>query len=171
MAELKYQDFCIRYNHSVSLAVEKEHGIPRSEYFAATWNLPVESFVVPNPLLVETLKRLNVQSGVLTAAPRIWAERVLEALQVREIFGQALFTGDPDTRKPDPKAFEQFVDLWKLDPEEILSIGDQEFSDILPAQAIGMKTLRIAKNAQTQAEWTAPDVISALKLLQKKGIL
>ena len=129
-AESMYQDLNRRYKGEVSLAVEKEFGIDRSEYFAHTWNLVAEEFIAANELLLPTLQELTVLSGVLTAAPKVWAEKALTFLQIRQLFGDALFTGDPDIRKPNPEAFLQLAQFWNLEPGQILSIGDQEKTDI-----------------------------------------
>ena len=170
-AEDMYQDLSRRYNGEVSLAVEKEFGIDRSEYFVFTWNLEAEEFIDTNELLLPTLQELTIRSGVLTAAPRVWAEKALAFLQIRTLFGDALFTGDPNIRKPDPEAFQQLARFWKLKPSQILAIGDQEQTDILPAKSLGMHTLRIATQAETEADYMAPDIITAIALLKEKGII
>ena len=170
-AESMYQDLSRRYNGEVSLAVEKEFSIDRSEYFAFTWNLVAEKFIATNELLLPTLQKLTILSGVLTAAPRVWAERALAFLQIRQLFGDALFTGDPDIRKPDREAFLQLAQFWNLEPSQILSIGDQEQTDILPAKSLGMQTLRIATQAETKADFMASDIITAIALLKEKGII
>lgn len=170
-AESMYQDLSERYNGEVSLAVEKEFGIDRSEYFAFTWNLVAEEFIATNELLLPTLQKLSVLSGVLTAAPKVWAERALTFLQIRQLFGEAIFTGDPDVRKPNPEAFLQLARFWDLKPSQILSIGDQEETDILPAKSLGMQTLRIATQAETEADLMAADIITAIALLKEKGII
>jgi len=170
-AEVMYQDLNDRYNGQVSLAVEKEFGIGRGEYFAFTWDLTAEEFITSNELLVPALQNLTTLSGVLTAAPKVWAERALTFMQIRQLFGEAVFTGDPDIRKPNPEAFLQLANFWSIAPEKILAIGDQEASDILPAKSLGMMTLRIAKQAQTEADFIAPDIITAIALLRAKGII
>lgn len=170
-AEIVYEDLKTRYNGEVSLAVEKEFGIDRGEYFAFTWNLEATEFVKSTGNIPTLLSELTIQSGVLTAAPRVWAERVLQFLQIRDLIGDALFTGDPDLRKPNPEAFMQLANFWGLNPEQIISIGDQEQSDILPAKAVGMKTVRIAKQAESAADFIAPNVVTAIQLLKKEGVL
>jgi len=170
-AEEVYSDLSKRYNGEVSLAVEQEFGIDRSEYFAFTWNLQVENFVRRNQELVDALQKLTVLSGVLTSAPKVWTEKVLQFMQIRDVFKEAVFTGDPDLRKPNPQAFLQLSALWGLNPSQVLAMGDQEETDILPAKSLGMKTLRIAQQAKTEADFMAPNVISALFLLNEKGII
>lgn len=170
-AETLYEELNTRYRGEVSLGLEKERGISRKEYFAFTWDLAVADFIREDQELAKLLGSLTVKCGLLTAAPRVWAERVLTFLQVQSIFGEAIFTGDPDLRKPDPKAFQQLANFWGLEPAQILSIGDQETSDILPPKSLGMKTLRIAKKVESQADFVAPDLITAITLLQQEGII
>jgi putative hydrolase of the HAD superfamily len=101
----------------------------------------------------------------------VWAERVLQFLQIRQLFGQALFTGDPDIRKPSPEAFQQLADHWQLEPSQIVAIGDQEKTDILPAKTLGMLTVRIANQVESEADFQAPNVLAALEILKQEGIL
>ncbi len=170
-AESLFHNLHQKYNGEVSLAVEKEFGISRNEYFSFTWDVPAHTFVAPNQALVQGLSELSVPAAVLTAAPKIWADRAITRLGLHNFFGDAIFTGDHDVRKPQSEAFLQVSRFWDLKPHHILAIGDQEATDILPAKSIGMKTLRIAKRAKTEADFIAPDVLSALQKLKKEGIL
>jgi len=170
-AVAKYQELSQKYAGEVSIAVEKEYGIDRSEYFAFTWDLKVEDFIEFTTEVRELLSSLALNIGILTAAPKVWAERVLTFLQVKELFKEAVFTGDPDLRKPNPQAFQQLADFWGLNPEEIISIGDQEQSDILPAKSLGMTTVRIAKNVETEADFQAVDLLEAIAILKNEGII
>lgn len=170
-AEELYLDFFKRYKGELSLAVEKELGINRSDFFDLAWNVTASKFISRNKILAPTLQQLNVPSGVLTAAPKIWAKKALTFLQIRNVFGEAIFTGDPDIRKPNPEAFLQLSHFWNLKPSQVLAIGDQEETDILPAKSLGMKTLRIANQAETKADFIAPDIITAIALLKEKGMI
>lgn len=170
-AEDFYNELLSKHAGEVSLALEKYYGVDRGEYFTYTWDLPAEDFLVYNEEVLYALQELSIRVGVLTGAPRVWAERALAFLRIRELFGEAVFTGEPDIRKPNPEAFLQLARFWNLDPSQILAIGDQEHTDILPAKSLGMQTLRIAKQANTEADFSAPDIITAIALLQAKGII
>ncbi len=170
-AQACYLDFNERYQGEVSLGLERERGVPRSEYFAVTWNLQPQDFLVANQELKQTLSLLSVKTGILSAAPRIWVDRVLQFLAINQFFAEAIFTGDPDIRKPDPRSFQQLVDFWQLAPQKIVSIGDQEKTDILPAKSLGMLTVRIGRDLETKADFQAGDVIQAIALLKEKGLI
>jgi FMN phosphatase YigB (HAD superfamily) len=165
------QDLDDRYPEGTSLAVEKEYGVDRYEFFEQTWNILPDTLIAKNELLLPALQRLQIPVGVLTAAPRIWADKALAFLEIDQIFSNAVFTGEPDIRKPNSLAFQQLVDFWKLPPTEILAIGDQEESDIIPAKSLGMMTLKVGAMSASSADFQAENVVSAIELLQTKGLI
>ncbi len=57
------------------------------------------------------------------------------------------------------------------DPQLIFSIGDQERTDVIPAKDAGMKTILIGKSEESVADIVVPDLISAITVLRKKGVL
>lgn len=155
---------------SLSLALEREHGIDRLELFAATWDCAPEAYLEPpDPALAPALAEVAGDAVVLTAAPRVWAERVLEYLDVAELFAERLLTGEPDVRKPDPAAFQQALELLEAAPEQAVSVGDQNHSDILPAKRLGMTTVRIGPEIG-DADYRADSAVVALELVWKELI-
>lgn len=166
-----YTDIITRFKGEVSLGVERELGVPRDKYFASTWDMDPEDFVEPQEGLVESLSALTINTGILSAAPRVWVNKVLDFLNVRQLFEPGIFTGDPDIRKPSPLAFQQIAEFWNLPPNAIISVGDQDETDILPAKSLGMLTVRIGRDVETKADFLAPDAISAIALLKKEGII
>jgi HAD superfamily hydrolase (TIGR01509 family) len=164
------RDLKERYNRHLSLALEHEHGIPREVFFNATWDLKPAHFIDKQPHLPRMLGELTIRSALLTAAPRIWAARVLDHLSVGAHFGVNILCGDQDVRKPDFRAFQQVSNMLELDPTRIVSIGDQEHTDILPAQSLGMLTVRIGGET-TSADFLARDIPDAINQLTKAGLL
>jgi len=110
------------------------------------------------------------RSALLTAAPRVWALKVLSHLKLQKVFGENLYTGEPILRKPNPQVFQQIADNFGVKPNQVFSIGDQEDTDIIPAKKIGMKTIRVGRG-KTKADYQTKDVISAIDLLRKEKYL
>lgn len=140
-AKRVYETIKQDFNGEVSLGLEARYGIDRYEWFGYTWNLNPRDFLKQEnkkPLF----DSLDAKIAILTAAPRVWASRVLDYLGLAEYQG-VLFTGEPDLRKPNPEAFKQVCDSVGIPPEKSISIGDQVASDILPAKALGMKTILV----------------------------
>lgn len=166
-----YRDFSRRFNGEISLGLEQECDVSRGEYFAATWNINPQKFVERYERLIPALGRLSIRRGLLSAAPRIWVDKVLNHLDVKDLFEPAIFSGDPNIRKPHPEAFLQVARFWGVPPESLISIGDQEETDILPAKQLGMATVRVGKDSETEADFVATDVVDAINILKKEKII
>ena len=170
-ARQKYSEIQTKYNGEISLGLEKEHGIDRMRFFEENWGIDPENIITSEPNLKEELERLDIRCILLTAAPRIWAKRVLKYMGISTVFDDQMYTGEPDVRKPSPEAFRIITTKLGLDASTVVSIGDQEYSDIIPAKEVGMRTVRIGKGVQSDADFIAPDVKSALALLRQEGLL
>lgn len=134
------------YGEQMSIAIEKEFGINREQYFSHTWNLDPQKYIDPTDEPRIILEQLQGDFAILTNAPRIWAEQALRYLNVYDLAKDSLFTGEPDIRKPSPEAFRQVGEFLGVPFEQIYSIGDQIYSDILPPKSLGMKTVLIGTN-------------------------
>jgi len=136
-----YDDVKEEFRGETSIGLEKKFGIDRYEYFENTWNLDPRDFIEKRDLL-PLISSLEGEVAVLTAAPRAWASKVLDYLNLGRYNGR-LFTGEHDLRKPNPEMFRMVCESMVYKPENAISIGDQLESDIIPAKAIGMKTILI----------------------------
>lgn len=170
-AQQEYIRLKEKYNGEISLAVEQEFGVNRYEYFKQTWNLEPKNYLSINPKLSIELLLFSKKAAILSAAPNIWVQTVLRYLDIADIFGDQVFTGEPDLRKPNEQVFLQVATALKTDPQLIFSIGDQEYSDIIPAQKLGMKTMLIGTPKKSEPDFFAPDVMTAITLLKNNGII
>lgn len=127
----------------LSAFLANRYGIDRRQYFDEVWNIDpegiAESFQV-SPEVIRELKakRPNVKLVLLTSAPRSWAERLLRFIDVRDAF-ELIFTGEQYKTKKD--VFNMLSQRY--DSSKILSVGDQEATDIQPAKELGMRTLLV----------------------------
>ncbi len=149
-AELVLNDIKERWGEQISLALEKEHGINREEYFNIVWDVPAEPYIKKIPGLKNFLLRLKgqYQLAVLTDGPKIWVQNVLKALDVLDILGEAIFDGSGDSRKESCVAYTRVLTHFSILPEECLMIGDQEQTDIVPAKLAGITTVYINKSGK-----------------------
>lgn len=164
------EDIQTRYDGHLSLGLEKEHNISRDELFSATWDCDPAQYVAAEPSLAETMSIFRGRSALLTAAPRVWADRVLAYLGIADVFEDRIFTGEPDIRKPDPRAFEIVARSLGADAPEIISVGDQNHTDILPALKLGMRTAIIGPDKQ-DAHLRADTVLDLLPQLIERKLL
>ena len=166
----RYDEIFKKFDGEMSLGLECEFGIDRFRFFDETWNLDPAEFIIPEPGVRQALESVSVEKVLLSAAPRIWVDRVLGFMGLAEVFGGRIFTGEPDIRKPSPLVFQQIIDTYGIEAFNALSIGDQEHTDITPARSIGMRALRIG-SGDTEAEFIASTATEAIIALQERGLL
>ena len=155
------------YDGELSIGFEKKYGIDRYEYYQSTWGvMDVEKYITLNQGLAARMEKFTGRSLLLTAAPKVWAEKVLKLLGIDEVFGNNIISGEPDTRKPQPGVFIQAREILNVPFGSITSVGDQDVSDIIPAKSVGMKTIIIAPTKQS-ADRRADTLEDALTLLEE----
>lgn len=167
----KYIELQKRYDGEMSLGLEQEFGIDRMRFFEETWSIDPENIIIPESNLNDELNQLDISCALLTSAPRVWATRVLGYIGVADMFDDRIFTGEPDIRKPNPEIFRIIARNLGLCASQIVSIGDQEYSDITPAKEVGMQTVLIGEGVQSNADFIVPDVKSALTQLRQEGLI
>lgn len=167
----RYDELLRRYDGEMSLGLEQEFGIDRMRFFGETWDIDPENIIVPEPGLREQMERLDIQCALLTAAPRVWAKRAIGYIGIANLFGDNIITGEPDIRKPNPEVFRQIMNKVGSVASQTVSIGDQDFSDIVPAKQLGMRTVRIGQDENSVADLQARNVNDALVKLRQKGWL
>lgn len=162
----RYEELMTEYDGEMSLGLEREFGIDRSRFFAETWNLNPAEFIVHASDIRERLRAIAQPVLLLSAAPRVWVDRALQYMNIDDIFGDNIISGDPDLRKPNPDVFRQAAERLNVPACDVISVGDQEHTDIVPAQSIGMSTLRIG-SSETVADIWAQDITSAIEKITK----
>lgn len=169
-AEIEYERIKSAYDGHFSIGIEKEHGIDRYEFFSQAWDLDAGTFIEASDV-AQTLEIMRGRIALLTAAPRVWANNVLAHLKIADLFGEHVYTGEPDIRKPNPEVFRIIASSLGANPERVFSIGDQEDTDIIPAKSIGMKTVLIGASPDSSSDYQAPDIQTAVQLLRSEGFI
>ncbi|MBU0503939.1 MAG: ROK family protein, partial [Candidatus Omnitrophica bacterium] len=102
-------------------------------------------YLVSDKRLQEVLLFLSrsYKLAVLTNNSGVQSQRTLQALGISGFFNVKLSRSDTGTFKPNLKAFLKVAEELALSPGDILSIGDRQDMDILPAIHIGMQGLLI----------------------------
>lgn len=155
------------YNRQVSLGFEAEHGIDRYRFFSQTWGqLEPGEYIEADRRLPDAMGELQGKIALLTAAPRVWAVKVLAHLQLEDIFGERLYTGEPDLRKPNQQLIRNIVSDFGSESGDVFAIGDEETSDIAPANAVGIKTIKVGPG-ETSANYQVDDMFTALQISQR----
>ena len=87
--------------------------------------------------------RKRCRLAILTNNNEVQAQRILEALQVRDLFDRVFSYNSFKTMKPNPDFFKKAAKEMDVNPDECLVVGDRYSVDLIPAQDLGMKIYEV----------------------------
>lgn len=130
-------------------------------------------FLFPYPHVRSTLVKLkekNLILGIVSDAPRMRAWLRLAEMNLTHYFDFVITLDDTGALKPSSLPFEKAVKELKLNPSEILFVGDNPERDILGAKKAKMKTCLALYGQQffsgkVKADFEIKDVKELLEIL------
>lgn len=137
--EKAYEIFQVGMSDAIGLSafLARRYGISRADYFDIVWDINpegiIKNFETPRRKVSE-LSNSGKKIILLTSAPQIWQKRVVEYLGLQGLF-ESVYTGETFGTKEE--IFKMLSQRYK--PEKIVSIGDQEKTDIFPAEKYGIR--------------------------------
>jgi putative hydrolase of the HAD superfamily len=157
------------FGEDISIALEKKYNLDRFKYFNEVWDIPDKKYIKPNPglrkLLIDLKRKYDF--AVVSDAPMIWISRVLQELKIDDIFKNRIFSGETDTRKEFGNYFPKIIQHYKVKPSNCFVVGDQEKTDILPANKMGMKTIYVnTVNRSKIADFNINNILQIKKILE-----
>jgi putative hydrolase of the HAD superfamily len=121
-----------------------EHGIDPLDYLAFVHDLPLERYLEPSPELQQMLGRLPQRKIIFTNADAPHAQRVITRLGVAQFFERIIDVHALNfVNKPDPRAYQQVLELVGAMPDECLFVDDA-VRNLLPAHALGMTAVLVS---------------------------
>ena len=155
-----------KHGEEISIALEKEYGLDRYDYFKNVWNIPSKGYIKKKSGLKSLLFKLKEKFilTLVTDSPAVWANHVLEELEVKDIFGDNIFTGEGDERKGLNNAFERIYRKYGVKPENCIIVGDQEHTDIIPAKKEGITTVFVNQETSKFADYNIGDILELGKI-------
>jgi putative hydrolase of the HAD superfamily len=87
--------------------------------------------------------RKRCRLAILTNNNETQAQRILEALKVRDLFDRVFTYNSFKTMKPNPDFFKKAAKEMGVNPDECLVVGDRYSVDLIPAQDLGMKIYEV----------------------------
>jgi FMN phosphatase YigB (HAD superfamily) len=125
----------------LSAFLSKRYQMSRGDYFNYVWNISPENIITDYETPVDVITKLKLTDKkliLLTSAPRIWQQRVINYLRLDGAF-EVIYTGENYGKKDEIfKILSQ-----RYSPKNMISAGDQEKTDILPAKQVGIKGLLV----------------------------
>jgi HAD superfamily hydrolase (TIGR01549 family) len=100
--------------------------------------------------LLNHLRDRGIELGVLSDYP---AQAKLDALGLANTFSIVLCTSDPEVRalKPNPRGFLRACERWRIEPREVLVVGDRADVDARGAAAAGMPCVIMGRSSHSLA--------------------
>lgn len=127
----------------ISNFMAKRYGITRAEFFDVVWNMDPRNIIRKTNIQAKIIRKIANQGKrlfLLTGAPRIWMENVINFMALGDIF-ERKFNGEMFGKKD-----EIFESLSKeFDPKTIMSVGDQFETDLKPAIDLGMNVFEVKR--------------------------
>ncbi len=147
-AEKILDDIKNKYGEDISIAIEKEYGILRREYFDFVWNVDAHQIIEGEENTKKILKKLNKKYEFLLVSDGayVWIQNALKELGVENLFEGKILSGDGNKRKSLGNRFTEISERYSFLPKNIVVVGDQEKTDIIPAKKLGFKTIFVNEN-------------------------
>ncbi|MCR9256608.1 MAG: pyrimidine 5'-nucleotidase [Alphaproteobacteria bacterium] len=128
-----------------------EHGIDPHAFLSYVHDIDY-SPVPADGAMTEVLRRLPGRKIIFTNGTVRHAEAVLDRLGARDLFDDIFdIVGADFIPKPDPRPYDQVIDLHGIDPATTIMVEDMA-KNLLPAHERGMRTLWVSSGP----EWSHP---------------
>ena len=102
--------------------------------------------------LLQSLREQNKGVYLLSNAQEIFTMPELEELGIKELFNGIFISSTKGCKKPEQKFFEMLFEQYGLKKDTCLMIGNDENTDILGANQVGIDSFYIHSNLSP--EWT-----------------
>ncbi len=102
------------------------------------------------PKSIELLKLLSKEyklcltSNTGITSPKTYY-KYLEIIGIKNLFDKIYLSNEIKVAKPSVKIFKLIIDDFKLDPDKVVHIGDNIFTDIFGAKKVGFRTIYVNK--------------------------
>jgi len=152
-----YDEYGYEYRHVFEALMKKltgkvDYGIVAAGIVA--YRKAREGLLVSYPDVLPTLRKLQkkgIKLAIVTDAPRIEAWIRLAAMGIQDEFDVVITYDDSKEKKPSLKPFKLALKKLKMNPEDVIIIGDSISRDIVPAKELGAKTI-LAEYGVTKKE-------------------
>lgn len=153
------------FSEIISKAILKKYGIPVSNYkkFIRKVNMIIDSGgIKPYPDVVPTIKKLKTKYYIATLANVYRSRQSHMTLRKNKLEKHFHFLIDSDSagiRKPDSRIFKKVLQYFKVEPYEVVMVGDAPVQDIWGAKRLGIHTVLINRRKLPYrfSERTRPD--------------
>jgi putative hydrolase of the HAD superfamily len=131
------------------------------------------------PGVKDTLKQLHrkYHLAIVSDSQTAYAVPELNAVGLVGYFDPIIVSGDFGYRKPDKRLLERALRAMKMEPSEVLFVGNDMYCDVYGAQRFGMKTIFFSSNQVLQEKegvkpdyiiYNFPELLNALRFFEER---
>ena len=139
-ADALRREYYLRYGSAVHALVVQHH-LDLADFLAFAHDVDVEHYLAPDADLDCLLGCIHAPKAIFTNAPHAYAERVLRALGIEQHFARVFDYEFGDyLGKPDAAVYRRVQAALEV-PSERLVMVDDAAKNLMPARALGWKTI------------------------------
>jgi len=113
------------------------------------------TILTPDPstiLTLRTLKKRGLKLGLVTNNGCKMVGKILRAIGLEASLFDVVVTSDDTEPKPSSQPFLFALDKLKCTPDETVYVGDRVQAELSPARKLGIKTVLLAREGNTQRD-------------------
>jgi putative hydrolase of the HAD superfamily len=160
---LSYMKVGIESDRAFTEFLKKETGEADSKILASGINAYLETkskFLKLYPNIISTLEKLKETGlilGIVTDAPKVKAYQRLLAMKIEKYFDFVIGFEDTGKKKKTDIPLKMAIEKLKLEPEEIMMVGDSIKRDVIPAKKLGVVSVFAKYGSSEKVRKIKPD--------------
>jgi len=162
----KYDFIAKKYNFILSNGFEKEYGIDRTEYLNFAWNMDPTQHIEKDKRLTSMLEELSKTHDlfILSDAPSIWINKLLEFFEARDYFKGIFSGGDNNVRKK-KGLYPHVLQTLNADPKNVMIVGDEYLVDVVIPKKLGIVTCFVGDAESGESDYNIEDILRLREIL------
>jgi putative hydrolase of the HAD superfamily len=140
-------------------ALRHYYGTDPDDFLSFVHDLPIRSYLRPDPDLDGMLRRLTMVKVIFTNADAQHARRVLSCLGIAHHFDRIIDIHALEfINKPDPRAYLKALEFVSAQANECVLVEDS-LQNVVPARRLGMTTVLVGDGVSTCTDYQVPRII------------
>jgi len=148
------------------LGIDEKEVPPLAENLRKTHMARVREVTKAPPSRIEAMKTIakHLRVGLISNFDDAeTGHLIMHDTGIRDLFDAVIISADTGYRKPNPLIFKQILEMMRLDPADILFVGDTPHDDVLGSKRVGMHSawIRTRNHRELPEGIPSPDIVIA----------
>jgi HAD superfamily hydrolase (TIGR01549 family) len=146
------------------LGIDEKEVAPLAENLRKTHMARVREVTKAPPSRIEAMKTIakHLRVGLISNFDDSeTGHLIMHDTGIRDLFEALIISADTGYRKPNPLIFKQILEMMRLEPADILFVGDTPHDDVLGSKRVGMHSawIRTRNHRELPQGIPAPDIV------------